>query len=153
MSWSLLIQHGDLAVENNSLQQVTAEKKLVQDLRCHILERMGHDEIHPEFGSLIDGGVSQTIEIESVIGRVDWAYVQLEVEADLRRIIAEHQAKQLARAKDDALTYSKTTLTAGEVVINIIDFTVTQSLDNMFIHIKLQTAANNVLQLSIPFST
>lgn len=153
MSWSLRLRHGDLAVENNQLEAVTAEHKLIQDLRCAILERMGTDPSHPGFGSIIDGGRRNGREIESVIGRTDWPYVRLEIEADLRRIVSEYQSRQLARAKSDSLTYNKTTLTTGEVLIGISELQVRRSLDAVFIGVRLRTAAGRTISITVPLTT
>lgn len=152
MSWSLRLRNGDLAIDGNHFETVTAEHKLIQDLRCHILEQMGTDSAHRGFGSLIDGGRKPDGRIvESVIGRIDWEYVRLEVEADLQRIFSEHQAKQLVRAKSDSFTYNKTTLTAGEVLIGVNELRFIRSLDGLIILITVRTAANSFVTLNAPF--
>lgn len=153
MSWSLRIRNGDLAIDGDRLEIITAEQKLIQDLKCHILEQMGNDDTHPSFGSLIDGGRKPDGRlVEGVIGRVDWDFVRLEVEQDLQRIFSEHQAKQLSRAKADSQVFGRTTLTAGEVLISVKDLKMVLRATTMIILVTLQTAANSFTEINAPFN-
>lgn len=151
MSWSLKLTHGDLTLSGTQFGIVTDEAKLVQDLSCHLLERMGTDDLHPGFGSLIDGGTRPDgTEIPSVIGDPDVALVALEIEAEIRRVAREHQAKQLVRAKSDRFTYNKVTLTAGEVLLSIQNIVFTQIEDRLAVKIVLQTAHGQDVELVLP---
>src|SRR4051794_27221905 len=99
MSWSLELRGGDLAIGGASYGVVTNQAKLVQDLRCAILERMGTDPDHPGYGSLIDGGRLNGVEQESVIATDDWDVAVLTVEGEIRRIVDLYQKMQIARSE------------------------------------------------------
>ena len=152
MSWSLQLRHGDLVLGGTRLAQVTGHNKLIQDLRCAILEKMGTDDLHPNFGSIIDGGRQDDKVIPSIIGEQNTEIIAIAVRAELERIGREHQQRQFGRAEDDRFVYGKATLTAEEVLdaIEGIDFTLIQ--DTMLVRIHLRTARGQTKILNIPLS-
>jgi hypothetical protein len=153
MSWSLELRNGDLTVEGASLGTCTGSQKLVQDLRCHILEHMGTDSMHPTFGSTLDGGTgSDGLYNPGVIGETDLELVTLEIESELTRIIKEHQNKQLARAKQDRLVYGKATLSPGEVLYSLAGISFVQNQDVLFVVVSITTASGEDIGLEIPLS-
>ena len=148
--WSLRIRNGDLTLGASSYGTVTGEEKLVQDLRCFILEKRGTDSAHPTYGALLDGGrLDDGSETAGLIGKPNTALTQLEVEAELNRIINEYQARQLDRAKEDRITYGKTTLHRGEVLLGVQDMTFTAVGDTLNILITLQTANDTTIDLGL----
>lgn len=150
MSWSLRLRNGDLALSGASYGTVTGEEKLVQDLRCALLERMGTDPSHPGFGSLIDGGRTPDGNYTpGVIGETRADLVLLAIESDIRRIAREHQARQLTRAKSDRLTYNKSTLGGREVLVNVTKIAASQVNDSLNVTVTLQTAGTNPVSVDI----
>src|SRR3954463_12305873 len=151
MSYSLQVRHGDFVTTGASLGTVTREVKMTQDLTHWILERMGTDDVHMGYGSLLDGGtLPDGTEVEGVIGTYDWELAALEVERDLRRIISEYQAIQLRRAKGDRTTYGRGTLTPEEVVMEVPSIDYTQAVDVLIVTINIVTASNAYLQIALP---
>jgi hypothetical protein len=141
MTWSLKLRNGDLALGAAQLGTVTGEEKLVQDLRAHILEHMGTDDMHPEFGSLIDGGTLPDGTVSpGIIGALNDDFASMEVASDIRRIVNDYQDRQLARAKDDRYTYGKVTINRGEVLLSLDDIEVTRSMDTLQVNLKITTA-------------
>lgn len=152
MSWSLQLRHGDFALSSASYGTVTSKAKLVQDLRCHILERMGTDPSHPGYGSLLDGGVTPEGEVvNGVIGENRSRLVETQVQADLLRIVREHQAKQLARAKQDKLTTGRPTQVPGEILYSLDGIDVYQELDVLFVTLRIRTATGEESTLDFNF--
>lgn len=150
MSWSLKLRNGDLALSGSSLETVSGAPKLVQDLRCWILERMGTDNLHPGFGSLFDGGVEPNGTVHtSVIGTFNEEIARLDIESDLRRILNEYQAKQVARLKVDRATYGKSTFSRGEVLVAVEGIEFTVALDTIYIVISLRTGDDSILSLDL----
>lgn len=148
MTWSLKVSNGDLTLSNAGLGTVTAEQKLVQDLRCFILEKMGTDDMHPTWGSLIDGGtLPNGQESSGIIGQTEADFVRLELENEIRRIVGAFQQQQLERARNDQVIYSKATLTKGEVLFDLTDITLEQVEDQMNITLSLQTGSGDQLTL------
>lgn len=153
MAWSLALRNGDLTLGQAQYGTVTNEAKLVQDLRCWILERMGTDDMHPNFGALIDGGTAADgTERAGVIGTTDIDLAQTLVESEIWRIVREYQAQQLARAKSERQTYGKTTFTKGEVLVRLEHVELQQSLDSLNVHLFIVTAADTQIDLSLTFN-
>lgn len=136
-----------------SFGTVTQQTKLVQDLRCAILERMGTDEDHPWFGSLIDGGRLNGVNQESLIGTSDWNLAVLSIESEIRRIVDQYQKQQILRTEQDRTTYGKPTLTPGELLMGISNVQFFQAQDNLLCRITLVTGADAEIPLNIPLGT
>lgn len=153
MSWSLQIQNGDLAFGSNGFATVNGGQKLIQDLRCAVLEPAGDDPMHPTFGSVIDGGVdSNGITQSGVIGEPNDSASATFVGAEIQRVCRAYQSQQIARNSSDVSIYGKSTLTADEALLEIGQITVNQTTDHILITTQLQTGSGS-LPLAIPFST
>jgi hypothetical protein len=153
MSWSLQLRAGDLTVGGASFGTVTGSNKLVQDLRCAILERMGTDEDHPWYGSLIDGGRLNGTEQESIIATDNWDVAVLQVEAEIRRIVDQYQRGQIARTEQDRTTYGKPTLTPAEVLMGISNMQFYQAQDNLLVKVTILTGADAEINIAVPLGT
>lgn len=151
MSWSLELRNGDLTVGGARLGQATGPQKLVQDLRCALLEHRGHDEFHPEYGSLIDGGVDEYgVEAPSIIGQDDWSRVTMRVEAEIRRICLSHQQTQVLRAKADRVIYGESTLTNDEVLLAVESVEMQQAEDKLMVRVTLNTGDEQPVIIDVP---
>lgn len=151
MTWSLQLRNGDLSLGGASYGTVTGEDKLAQDLRCFILEQMGTDDMHLDYGSTLNGGrMPDGTLVPGVIGHAtNDEFAELEVESELRRIIGQYQARQLQRAKDDRLVYGKTTLHRGEVVLGVRSIAIQRTVDTMNVTITIETAADSLVTLGL----
>lgn len=153
MSWSLQLRNGDLALGGAQLGQVTGGAKLVQDLRCAILESRGMDDMHPLFGSLIDGGLDDYgVEQPSIIGTSDWDRIALRVDAEVRRICSEYQRQQLARAREDRYTYGESTLRSDELLLQVNSIQMVQAQDQLMVTVSITTGNGTEKTLDIPVS-
>lgn len=153
MTWSLEVRNGDLTVGGAQLGTVTAENKLVQDLRHYLLERMGTDNLHPAYGSLLDGGVTPDGKThDGVIGSSFFQEASLFVESEIRRICNAYQSRQIERAKEDRMRYNKTTFTAGELLISVDRIDLTQSETTLQARIVLTTGTNQRVALTVPLN-
>jgi hypothetical protein len=149
MSWSLEIRNGDFALTGSNLGTLKGSEKMLQDLRHYILERMGTDTAHPGYGSLIDGGVTPDGTVHrGVIGNPNFDFAQLEVEADIARIIREYQGRQLSRAKYDKMTYGRATLTPDEVVLGVSSIRFEQVLDQLQVFVVIQNGQGREFDLN-----
>lgn len=151
MSWSLALRNGDLALGGTQLATVTGSQKLVQDLRCALLEPMGTDPVHPSFGSLIDGGrrADGTV-VPSPLGGNNWSRIALQIETEIRRIADEHRQRQLTRAQSDQMIYGRPTLDAGELLIEIVNIAMTQIQTTLLIQVTLQVGDETQHTIVIP---
>lgn len=155
MSWSLRIgEDGDFHVDAAHLGTVTAQNKLVQDFRCALLEQMGTDNLHPDFGSLIDGGITpEGVASEGVIGETDLRMVALTIESEVARIARRMQQYQLARAKSDRLTYGRATMVPQEVLLQLNGVDLLQKEDQIYVTIRLTAANNTDFDINLPINT
>lgn len=152
MSWSLNLRNGDLTVDRGQLGAATGIDKLAQDLRCHLLERMGADRHHPGFGSVLDGGTREDgVEIESIIGEADEGLITSFIGGEVARIVREYQGKQLDRALSDRISYNKTTL-SDEEILEAADVTLTHVEDAMIVHITLRSSGGASQRIGIPLT-
>lgn len=150
MSWSLQITHGDFAVESAHLSTVTGSQKLVQDFRCAVLEQMGTDNLHRDFGSLIDGGTNvDGVVSNGVIGMTDLQQVALIIESEINRIARYIQRAQLERAKSDKLTYGRATLTPQEVLLALNGIQMEQREDRIKVIVGLTTATDRTFEVEL----
>lgn len=154
MSWSLQLRNGDLTLSAAHYGTITNEQKLVQDLRSYLLEKMGTDDMHLGYGSLLDGGRQPDGKIvQGVIGESDPDIAELEISTEIKRIAIEYQARQLDRAKADKNKYGKTTLTKGEVLLGVTKIDFVHHEDAIDVLVTLQTASKQnpaqVLELKI----
>ncbi len=151
MSWSLEISNGDFRVDAAHLGMVTRQHKLIQDFRCAILEKMGTDNVHPSFGSIIDGGrTPDGVEASSIIGESDLDLVVLEIESELTRIARNIQRVQLARAKQDKITLGRATLDPHEVLVELAGIDFSQTFDQLRITVKITTARGTSFDMNLP---
>jgi hypothetical protein len=150
MSWSLELRNGDLTVDQGRLGIATGGAKLAQDIRCHLLERMGTDPLHRGFGSVLDGGTREDgIEIPSIIGEVDNGLIHSFVSTEINRILREHQQKQLNRALEDRMRYNKTTMSDDEI-LETGDIKILRTGDVIMVHITLHSSTGASHQIGIP---
>lgn len=150
MTWSLKLQNGDLAIGGNGLEKATDEQKLTQDLRCHILQRAGDNDLHPSFGSFLDGGITPDGQIkQSIIGMDDQSLAASMIQIEIQRILSNYQDSQLARAKRDKIHYGKATLTRKEVLFGVNGIRINSNMDNLYVTVSLVTGDRgaNILQM------
>lgn len=146
--------HGDFAVEAAHLSTVTAQAKLVQDFRCALLEQMGTDNLHPDFGSLIDGGMTpEGVTSNGVIGETDLGMVSLIIESEINRIARYMQRAQLERAKSDRMTYGRATLVPQEVLLALRGIQMSMTEDRLKVVIGLTSASNAEFEVNLEINT
>lgn len=151
MSWSLQLRNSDLALGGAQLGQVTGQAKLVQDLTCALLERRGTDDMHPGYGSLIDGGLDDFgVEQPSVFGSSDWQRIGLRVESEIRRICSEYQRAQLERARQDRYTYGKSTLSNDELLLQVNQISMYQAQDTLLVTVSITTGNSQQVSIDLP---
>ena len=140
MTWSLRIQNGDLALGNASYGTVTGSQKLIQDLRSYLLESIGTDTAHPEYGSTLNGGrLSDGTMVPGPIGQMNTSLVEAEVTSEIQRIVNQFQSEQLERARSDRQVYGKTTMTKGEVLLGINSIDLSHDQDTLNVRLSLKT--------------
>jgi hypothetical protein len=153
MSWSLQIRNGDLSVSGAKLGVVTGGSKLAQDLRCALLTERGSDDLHPTFGSLIDGGRNDAGDwVPSLIGSTDWELIAMRVEAEIRRICLEQQARQVSRSQADRMVYGRSTLSNDELLLQVDRVQMFQAMDSLMVRVSITTGSGQTQTVDVAVS-
>lgn len=155
MSWSLHLRNGDLNPAGpGGLAQVTGSQKLVQDLRCALLESLGNDPLHLDWGSTLDGGIGPDgSTIPSAIGSVIDTNTILYIESEIRRVVTGYQQSQLSRLLDDQAKFGgKNTFAAGELLYSIDSVNVQQIGDVVVASVALTTSDGDQITLVNPIA-
>lgn len=153
MSYSLMIANGDLSFNGASFDVVQGSEKLVQDLMCCVLEPMGNDDMHPDYGSLIDGGIDQNGNQQpGVIGSPNDAIAGSYVDTEITRICEAYQQQQQTRYSNDIAIYGTSTITASETLLSIESVTSQAALDHLLVSADLSTGTGDVA-VSLPIAS
>lgn len=148
-----MIANGDLSFNGSSLDTVQGSDKLVQDLMCCVLEPMGTDDMHPTFGSLIDGGIDQDgDQVPGVIGTPNDAYAAAYVDSEIQRICQQYQTQQQTRYTNDIAVYGTSTITASEALLSIDDISAVSSMDHLIVTASLSTGSGQI-PVSLPIAS
>jgi hypothetical protein len=140
MTWSLQIAQGDFTYGAKGLNTATGGTKLVQDLSCWILEPMGDDNLHPTYGSVIEGGVDPSGTVYSgYIGSINNGATSALINAEIQRIAQAYQSQQVARNQADLNTYGMSTLSVGEALLAVDNIAITQVETAMAVSVSLTT--------------
>lgn len=148
MSWSLALSNGDFTLNGAQLGTVSGGNKLLQDMRCSVLEPMGTDDMHPDYGSLFDGGVlPDGTSAPSIIGSPAHTSGPA-IGAELQRLATYYRNQQLNRAKSDQVTYNRVTLTPAEVLISLSVTNLVINQDSVAVAAALESASGQGITLA-----
>lgn len=107
--------------------------------------------MHPSFGSLIDGGIDEAgREVASIIGTDRWEFAALQIQSEIRRIAALHQARQTERAKADRLAYGESTLENAELLYQVSNIDMVQAQDRLLVTVTLQNGRGEQFSFDVP---
>tara|TARA_B100001029_G_C14989453_1_gene411116 strand:+ start:259 stop:690 length:432 start_codon:yes stop_codon:yes gene_type:complete len=114
MSFDLSIEKGDVKIRpNGSVETVSGNAKLKQDIIKILLTNFGENKFHPKYGSHV-GALKIGHHADSRLAAID-------VESSARNAVRNLVSLQRAQARRQALT-------PGEVIVDILD--VRASRDN-----------------------
>lgn len=156
MTYSLNIMGGDLSLGGpGGLSTVTSAEKLVQDIKCWLLEGMGTDPLHPDYGSKLDGGsLPGSPRDEGMIGAEMGPTTLMLVEAEVRRVLQQYQQQQVNRIQIEQTLYNgKNTYSMGEILYAIDSVTATQYKDTIIVNAHIRTANGQSLSFTQPVGT
>lgn len=151
MSWSFDISGGDLNLisPKSGMSTVTGARKAFQDIRAELLESMGNDPMHPEYGSVLDGGVMPDGRlVESEFGNIIDSGTIYRVELELRRIIEEYAKRQKQKLLSERQrSGGKHTFAANELVASIDSIDTKQINDTLLVRIRLLMSNGGTIQI------
>ena len=103
---TLALDHGDLVVGSTGYAMIDGVPKVLQDVRCALLEPLGNDRFHPGFGSSLD----------SFVGSMQDEMVISEVQGEVRRVLDQYAAVQRDRLERDALSGARSRYKTADVL-------------------------------------
>lgn len=153
MTWSLNIRGGDINLAGqNGMDIVTGGDKLIQDLRCAFLEEMGTDPMHPDYGTLIDGGrLPDGTVVPSNFGEVINSTVIAKVEAEIRRVLEAYQRQQIRRLQEENERYNgQNSFSSGEILYEIEDVEIRQIRSTLIVRVGIRTGEGRTFNIVQP---
>lgn len=153
MTWSLLIENGDLVKgKGNKLATVRGPEKVAQDLRIWLLSELGEDPLNPTFGSTIHLSPESFVEMnEAVLFVPEDRFEHIVDEID--RIIDAYQRLQLIRIEQEINLYNgQHTFDEGEI-IEEYSIEYESIIDTLYIDIHLTMLSKAVITLELPVQT
>jgi phage baseplate assembly protein W len=146
MSKSLSIASGDLSVTGRHYDTVSGKDKLMQDLRCALIEQVGDDPATPNFGS--------QFESDTYLGQNYTEMLAEEARVEVMSILQNYQVAQLTKIQTETITYNgKNTLSEGEVIDSIDSVDSVFSGDTLVIRVQLTTIAGDQVKIDVPVDT
>jgi hypothetical protein len=133
---------------------VRGAQKLIQDLRVALLSPRGDDPLHPDFGSLLNGGIDELGNTNpGVIGAVINADTLLGIESEIRRVLNEYSIQQQSRLYEEMNNYGgQTTFSPDELLASIDSIDTTQVNDVVVVSVNIRTTDGTLIQIVRPVS-
>lgn len=128
MSYSLKLVNRDLGVLGSHLDIVQGTAKLTQDIDLWLREEYQVDRFHVSFGSILN----------SFIGGIISRDTQVEVQAEVLRVMQNYQNVQLIRFKANPLKFSP-----NELLNEISNVGVQLAYDKILVTLTFTTVAGN----------
>jgi hypothetical protein len=151
MSKSLAVVGGDLAIQSRAYKTVTGRAKLIQDLRSWVLEPVGTDPATPDFGTRLEGVLTDTEDYAGVIGGALTSQIVNELQTELYEQVLRYQQLQVTKMQDEVVRYDgQTTLDPDEVIQSVDGVDAVIDGDAILVQITLTTFASTSLTITIP---
>lgn len=151
MSWSFEIKSGDLNLVANGAgaSVVTGKDKTFQDLRHSILEPIGSDPMHPQYGSLLDGGRLPNGDVaDSFIGQTSLSI--MDIKEEIARNVQSYIDAQHKRIDSDVQTFGRTTLQDSEIVEAITSIDDKMYGDKLIVQVRLLMRSSGTITITQP---
>lgn len=138
---------GDLVLGRaNRLETVSDDTKLLQDLKCWLLEPYGAGFMTPNFGSFIDFPGEN-----GLIGKPIDSETEMELTAEIERILSLYQASQQEKIKLARYENILNVFSRKEILNRVKEITVQLNAnrpDSYIVKIVIETASGQELALT-----
>ena len=135
---TLELHDGDLRIGTSRYATISGPRKVVQDLRCALLEPVGNDRFHPSYGS----------QLEDFIGLPLSPDVAFLIQQEIARVVQNYAAVQRDQIQRDLLAGLRARYTAGDVLAELVDVKVEANFDTVSATVTLRTLDANTLVLN-----
>lgn len=152
MSRSLALVNGDLAIgPGRKFEQVSGKDKLLQDLRLWVLEKIGIDPATPGYGSRLDGGTENGVDVPSFIGQFVEEQTIMEIRAEIIDLISRYQTMQYNSIRDETIRYGgPNTYTPDQVVAGIESVDVQAVGTLILAQVIINTLTGDTVTITMP---
>lgn len=138
MSYSLAVADGDLVQNGSQLSVVYGVDKLRQDVNCWMMETLGCDRFHSNYGAAL----------QDYIGGVVSGSTKSQVQAEVLRVLQNYQTLQVRRFKENPEKMS-----GSELMVSVDDISVKISYDTVYVTIKLRNGTQQYTTIKVATST
>lgn len=125
------LKSGDLVVSGGGYGMVAGVARVQQQIGLCLREPYGSDRFHDRWGSVLPEWIGQVI---------DGAHIQMELRAELIRVVKNFIASQQAFVSQRAISGLKPVLPPSEVLVDITDIRIVQNQDTLVVKATLRTA-------------
>ena len=151
MSWSFQIVGGDLSPlsDQSGFGLATGRDKTLQDLKLALYESMGTDPMHPDYGSLLDGGrLPNGTVVQSSIGSD--ASSLFRIEEEVSRVIQNFITRQNKRIKSDMASFGRTSISDSEIIQRVSSVETKLFGSKLILQVNLVMRNNNSITITQP---
>lgn len=134
---TLALTHGDLVVGSTGYATLDGAAKVLQDVRCALLEPLGTDRFHPGFGSSLD----------QFVGQQQDSLTATTIQTEIRRVVDQYAAVQRDRLERDALSGTASRYATDDVLAAVTSINVKPVQDRIYVQVNLTTAAGTPVTL------
>ena len=125
------LRSGDLVIAGGGYGMVTGMARVQQQIGLCLREPYGSDRFHDRWGSVLPEWIGRTI-----VGN----NIQIEVRAELIRVVKNFIAAQQALITQRAINGLRPVVSPAETLVDIVDIRVLQNQDNLVVKATLRTA-------------
>lgn len=136
---TLALRGGDLDLVGGQYAMTDGPQKIVQDLRCAFLEPLGNDRFHPGYGSQLDDAVGLLLDPALLFS----------IEQEVARVVSNYVAIQRDQVERDALRGVRSRFKTSDLIGSVDEIDVRQQNDRVQVTIRLTTAANVPVSVSM----
>lgn len=155
MSKSFEIINGDLDIGGGrGFSVVTGRKKLKQDLKMWVLEKIGTDPATPTFGTRLDGGVIDGEPVDTLIGDLMTEANLNIIRQEIVDLVVLYQSMQYEKVRAESIAYGgRNTLDADEIIEEIDSISLKLFGTMVIVNVYVLTLAGNRLRITMPLTS
>lgn len=128
---------------------VTGRDKTLQDLKHWLLEAMGSDPMHPEYGSLLDGGrLPDGTIVQSFVGSE--SIPTSRIEEEVIRVVKSFMENQQNRIALDQGSLGKSTISDSEIIDGVSRIQSTVFDNKIIVRVVLELRDGNTITVTQP---
>jgi len=124
--------------------------KVYQDLRNALMEPMGSDIMHPDYGSLLDGGRLPNGRVQESFLGSDSSLSIMKIKEEIGRIVQRYVDSQNIRIDNDRQTYGRTTIQDSEIIESILGIQHRMFGNKLVVKVDLLMRNSNVVSITQP---